>query len=338
VTATGADAVPSSRVDWPVAVRAARDRIAGHARRTPVVESAWLSDASGARVFLKLENLQHTGSFKLRGALNTVLALSSDARARGVITASTGNHGAAVAFACGVAGATATIYVPHGADRAKLERIEMLGGQLVTYGTDSAETERRARDAAAEAGRPYVSPYNDVMVAAGQGTIGLELADDPGSLDTVFVAVGGGGLVAGIAGYLDAVSPGTRIVGCSPRQSAVMAESIRQGRIVELESGPTLSDGTAGGVEPDALTFEWCRTLVDEWVLVDEEAIALAMRQAVLADHLVVEGAAGVAMAAVLAGGERWRGARVAVVVCGGNVGAGTLAGVLAAAPGPGPA
>lgn len=317
-------------LDWRGAVEAAARRIAPHARRTPLLRSPALSEATGAEVHLKLESLQYTGSFKLRGALNKVLSLPEAERARGVVTASTGNHGAAVAHALRTVGATGTIYVPETADPDKLRRIRALGGRVEVHGRDSAEAEVHARAVAAERGLTYISPYNDPEVVAGQGTAGLEIADELPAPDAVIVAVGGGGLIAGVAGYLDAVSPGTAIVGCSPRNSAVMAESVRQGRLLALESLPTLSDGTAGGVEPDAITFPWCRDLVDEWDLVEEAEIAAAMRAALLDEHLVIEGSAGVAVATALRHGSRWRGGRIVALICGGNVGPETLRRILA--------
>lgn len=317
-------------LDWRGAVEAAARRIAPHARRTPLLRSPALSEATGAEVHLKLESLQYTGSFKLRGALNKVLSLPEAERARGVVTASTGNHGAAVAHALRTVGATGTIYVPETADPDKLRRIRALGGRVEVHGRDSAEAEVHARAVAAERGLTYISPYNDPEVVAGQGTAGLEIAKDLPAPDAVIVAVGGGGLIAGVAGYLDAVSPGTAIVGCSPRNSAVMAESVRQGRLLALESLPTLSDGTAGGVEPDAITFPWCRDLVDEWDLVEEAEIAAAMRAALLDEHLVIEGSAGVAVATALRHGSRWRGGRIVALICGGNVGPETLRRILA--------
>lgn len=316
-------------VGLPAAIEAAARRIAPYARRTPLLHSLGLSRMTGADVYLKLENLQFTGSFKARGALNKVLSLSEDDRRRGVVTASTGNHGAAVAYALGRLGSSGTVWVPETADPAKVRRIEALGGRVEYFGRDSAETEAHARRVAEREGLVYVSPYNDLDVVAGQGTVGLEILDDRAEPDAVYVAVGGGGLISGVAAWLDARSPRTAIVGASPRNSCVMAESVRRGEIVELPSLPTLSDGTAGGVEPGAITFDWCRDLVDEFDLVDEAAIAAAMRLVVDEEHLVIEGAAGVAVASLLAQAARWRGRRVVAVLCGGNVSAERLARIL---------
>lgn len=302
-------------------IREAERRIRAHVRETPLLFSPSLTALAGARIFLKLENLQHTGSFKVRGALNKMLALSPDDRARGIVTASTGNHGAATAYAGRLAGVTPTVFVPHGASPSKVERIKRLGGLVEFYGDDSGETEVHARQVAGSSGRVFLSPYNDWDVMAGQGTIAIELARQAPALAAVVVAVGGGGLIGGIASYLKATRPDVEIIGCSPRNSAVMAASVRAGRILELPSEPTLSDGTAGGVEAGAITFEACRDLVASYDLVDEREIAAAMRLAFEEERLLIEGAAGVAVASGLRSGRRWQGRDVAVVLCGGNIG-----------------
>jgi threonine dehydratase len=257
----------------------------------------------------------------VRGALNKMLALTPAERARGVVTASTGNHGAATAYAGRLAGVTPTVFVPHNAAPSKVERIRRLGGKVEYFGDDSAETETHARQAAAASGQVFLSPYNDWDVMAGQGTIGIELLSQAPSLAAVVVAVGGGGLIGGIASYLKAARPAVEIVGCSPKNSAVMAASVEAGRILELPSAPTLSDGTAGGVESGAITFEACRDLVSSYDLVAESEIAAAMRLGFEEERLVIEGAAGVAIASTLRVGRRWEGRDVAVVLCGGNVG-----------------
>ena len=287
---------------------------------------------SGADLRLKLENRQHTGSFKARGAFSKLLALPAAQRAAGVITASTGNHGAAVAYASREIGLSARVVVPDNADPGKVARIRSLGAEVLRFGDDSAVAETHARRLAEREGLPFVSPYNDLQVAAGQGTLGVELAGQVPDADAVFIALGGGGLLAGTAAWLKSVRPGVRIIGCSPEHSAVMIESLRAGRILELPSRPTLSDGTAGGVEAEAMTFEWCRELADELITVSEADIASAMRAVHAAHGMAVEGAAGVALAAFLHQAEQWRGKKAVVVVCGGNVSQEVLRSVLLAA------
>lgn len=316
-------------VHLAAAIVAAEGRIRPYVRETPLIDSAALSDALGAEVFLKLENLQRTGSFKLRGAVNKLISLDEAERARGVVAASTGNHGAAVAHAGRALGIPVTVFVPEGASPVKVEAMRRSGAEVVVFGTDGLDTEVRARAVAAERGRAYVSPYNDWDVVAGQGTVGVELRRQAARLDAVVVAVGGGGLIGGSGAHLKAHWPHVRIIGAQPAHSAVMKASVRAGRVLELESRPTLSDGTAGGIELDAITFALCRALVDEWVEVEEVEIAREMRYAIEVEHLLVEGAAAAAVAALRRCAASLRGQRVAVVICGGNVSAERVRGVL---------
>lgn len=315
--------------DIAAEVRAAEKRIRPFIRETPLEASAALGEATGKSCWVKLENLQHTGSFKLRGALNKLLTLSTDDLARGVLAASTGNHGAAVAWAARQVGTAATIYVPEIASPTKIEAIRRLGAEIVFLGQDGVEAERAARVDSERSGRTYVSPYNDAVVVGGQGTVGVELLEQLDGLDAVFVAVGGGGLIAGVAGYLKSYRPGLTVIGCSPRHSAVMQASVAAGRLLEMTSEPTLSDGTAGGIEQGAITFEPCRRLVDRWVDVSEAEIAVAMRRFMASHHQLLEGAAGVALAACERVAGRLEAENVAVVICGANVSLETLRQVL---------
>ena len=310
-------------------VLAAEARIRSYVRETPVEDSPTLSRRGGCRAVLKLENYQVTGSFKVRGALNKVLSLTAEERAGGVVAASSGNHGAALAYAQQALGCRATIVVPEDASPTKVEAIRARGAEVVVHGSDCVIAETWARQEARRRGVPYVSPYNDARVVGGQGTIGLELDRQLERIDTVYVAVGGGGLISGIAGYLKRRRGDLEVVGCSPASSAVMYESLRAGRILDLESRPTLSDGTAGGVEGGALTFELCREHVDRFVLVSEEEIARAMRLVIEHHHMLIEGAAGVPVAAFLRDRDRHAGKHVVLVLCGANVGLDVLRRVL---------
>ena len=309
--------------------REARARLAGKIRNTPLELSHRFSKATGARVWLKLENLQYTGSFKLRGALNKLLVLDAAARAAGCVAASSGNHGAAVARAMQELGVVGVIFVPEGAAKTKVDAIRAYGCEVRHVGTDGLDTEIHARKYAAERGMTYISPYNDLAVAAGQGTCGLEILDDLPAPEALFVAVGGGGLLSGVGSVLRAACPGIRIVACQPENSAVMAHSVAAGRILDLASRPTLSDGTAGGIEARSLTFDWCRELADEFVLVSEAEIAAAVRRYVDWRDQPIEGAAGVAVAALLREARRFRGKDVVVVICGANIGADVLRSIL---------
>lgn len=310
-------------------VRQAEARIRSHVRETPLEYSPLFSEVSGAEVYLKLENLQVTGSFKVRGALNRLLTLSGEERRRGCVAASTGNHGAGMAHAMRELGVPGVIFVPEGASPSRVEAIRRLGAEVEFFGKDPLQAEIHARRHAEGNGQVYVSPYNDAAVIAGQGTIGVEVARQLESIDAVFVALGGGGLLSGVGAFLKSLHPEVRVIGCSPAHSPVMFESIRAGRIVELEFRPTLSDATAGGVEPGAMTFERCRQLMDDHVLVSEDEIRNAMRKFIEAHHMLLEGAAGVALQGLLRQRDRYTGKRAVVVICGANISLDTLRSVL---------
>lgn len=303
----------------------AANRIAPYIRETPLDYSPYFSQITGANVYLKLENLQHTGSFKLRGAFNKLLSLSEEDRASGGVAASSGNHGAAIAYAMNKLGIKGTIFVPEQTSATKVDAIKRFGGDVRFFGTDGLDTEMHARAYAQEHGMVYLSPYNDVDVIAGQGTCGVEIANQLPDADAIFIAVGGGGLISGVGAFLKSVNPAIVVVACQPAASAVMTESVKAGNIVELPSLPTLSDGTAGGIEAEAITFEICREVTDDFIVVAEEQIAAAMRDFIDAHHMLAEGAAGVAIAALLASGDTYKGKNVVVIVCGGNVSRETL-------------
>jgi threonine dehydratase len=308
----------------------AEGRIRPHIRETLLEQSPFLSQQCGGDVHLKLENLQITGSFKLRGAVNKLLSLSEQERARGIVTASTGNHAAAMAYALARFGCAGVIYVPHDASQAKVDRLLHLGANLEFAGDDCVDTELHARRIAEKSGMVYLSPYNDPKVVGGQGTAGMELERQLDSIDAVLVPVGGGGLIAGIAGYLKAFHPSIEIVGCQPKNSPVMYRSVQAGQIVEMDSLPTLSDGTAGGIEPGAITFEMCRDLVDDFILVSEEEIRGAIRTLVESHSLLVEGAAALTVAALDRAAQRFDGRRVVLILSGAKISVETLRSVLA--------
>jgi threonine dehydratase len=307
----------------------AEARIRPHVRETILDYSPYYSELTGGNVYFKLENLQFTGSFKVRGAMNKVLSLSPMERTRGVVTASTGNHGAATAFSLGQFEASGIVFVPEDAAPGKVRAIRRLGAEVRHYGNDGAITEARARQYAAEKGMTYISPYNDPRVIGGQGTIGVELVRQLNSIDRIYVALGGGGLISGIAGYLKSILPRVSIVGGSPANSPVMIESVKAGQILDMPSLPTLSDGTAGGVEPDSITFGLCRDLVDDFETVTEEEIKSGLRQYLQAHHMMIEGSAAVAIAACLKQKDRLAGKNVVVVLCGANISLQTLKQIL---------
>jgi threonine dehydratase len=309
-------------------VLAAESRIRSHVRETPLELSPYLSAEADAEVYLKLESQQLTGSFKLRGAMNKFLSLSKADRSRPVVTASSGNHAGAVAYALKELGGTGIIYLPSTVSRAKVEALEPYGPygvELRFVGSDSVEGELEAKRVAREEGLLYISPYSDPQVIGGQGTIAVEIERQLERFEAVFVPVGGGGLISGIAGYFKARSPSVRIVGCQPRASRVMYESLAAGRILDLPSERTLADGTAGGVDPDAITFAICQRDVDEMVLVSEDEIAQAMRLAIEKHCMLIEGAAALSIASFRKMRSAYRGQSVVLVVSGKKVSLDTL-------------
>ena len=303
----------------------AANRISDHIRETPLEYSFYFSEITGANVYLKLENLQHTGSFKLRGAFNKLLSLSDEQRSAGGVAASSGNHGAAIAYAMNKLDVNGVIFVPEQTSPTKIDAIKRVGGDVRFFGTDGLDTEMHAREFAESNKMTYLSPYNDIDVIAGQGTCGVEISRQLSKVDATFIAVGGGGLISGVGTFLKSVNPSMTLVSCQPKASAVMTESVAAGEILDLPSEKTLSDGTAGGIEAGAVTFDICRKIVDVYQVVDEEQIAHAMREFIDSHHMLPEGAAGVAIAGLLAAPEGYKDRNVVVVVCGGNISRETL-------------
>jgi len=318
---TGADAARE--------VGLAARRIGPYIRETPLEPSPFLSRETGGDVHLKLECVQITGSFKARGALNKLLSLSAAERARGVVAASTGNHGLAVAHALALLGIAGEIFLPASVSPAKLEGLRARGARVRLVDEDPGVVETVARRDAEATDRIYVSPYNDPQVIGGQGTVGVELLRQLEGMDAVLVPVGGGGLIAGIGAWLKEQAPGVRIVGCQPAACPILVESVKAGRLLELPSAPSLSDATVGLVEAGAITFPLCRACVDDWLVVDEPAIRSALRLVLERQSVLIEGAAALPVAALLAARDRWRGARVALVLSGSHIALPTLADVL---------
>lgn len=310
---------PKTTNDLARQVSEAAERIRSAVIETPVEKVAGLLP-DDVEVFFKLENLQNTGSFKLRGASNKVLSLSSAESAAGVIAASNGNHGLGVAAAARRAGITAEVYVSSHVSPAKARRIEEYGARIQRAGNDPLEAELAARAAATHQGKVFISPYNDMQVMAGQGTLAVELLRQLSSIDALFVSVGGGGLIGGVGAYMKFASPQTEMVGCWPQNSRVLHESIKAGQILDFPEQPTLSESTAGGLEPGSVTLDICTKVIDRSALVSEEEILSAMQQVRALKGWVIEGAAAVAVAALFKEAENYRGKRVVAVICGANV------------------
>ena len=258
-------------------VLSAEKRIRPHIRKTYLEYSPYLSSRVDGRVYLKLECLQHTGSFKYRGALNKFLSLSPKNRQGPVITASSGNHGTAFAAILQKFGGQGVVYLPQNASQAKVNNLRQYGVDLEFFGTDCIMSETLAKETAEKNQQVFVSPYNDPQIIGGQGTIAVELLEQLDTIDSVLVPVGGGGLISGIAGYLKTIYEHIDIIGCQPENSAVMYASIKAGKIIEMASKPTIADGTAGGIEPGSTTFDICQETVSDYILVSESDIKAAI-------------------------------------------------------------
>lgn len=287
---------------------------------TPLTHSAPLSAHTGCEIYLKCEHLQHTGSFKFRGASHKVLKLTAEQRQKGVITASSGNHGQALALAGRQAGVPVTVFTTTSASKAKLDAIKAFGARIISLDTDPLSVELEAARQAKEQDTLFISPYNDLDVIAGQGTIGVELVEQLPDIDAVFIAVGGGGLISGVGAALAHLKPGTEVIGCWPENAPTMQRSLLAGEIIEMEEQDTLSDGTAGGIEPGSITFPLCQQVVNKTVLVSEQEIRESMKSIARYERWIIEGAAGVALAGAVKLAAEYQGKKVAVILCGRNI------------------
>ncbi len=301
-------------------IRSTREKIDQYIHCTPIVQSSYLSQVADADVHLKLDCLQKSGSFKFRGAMSKLTSLNDLEKNSSAYAASTGNHGAAVSLGASLLGLAGKVIVPEGTLDSKLELIKLYGGEVEFSGTDCLDAEARARELVHQKGGVYVSPYNDEAVVSGQGTCGMEIHDQLGPIDALIVSVGGGGLIGGIGTYLKSVDPSAEIVAASPKNSCVMYESLQAGKVLDLPSEPTLSDGTAGGVEEDSITFRICQDVIDHFVLLSEDEIAAGLKIGLMQHHIMMEGAAGTSIAAFLKEKERYKGKRVVIVICGANI------------------
>ena len=302
-------------------IREAADRVYALVHETPLVplprDAAMVNSGAGV-AYAKLEQLQTTGSFKLRGATNKLMSLSAQEAAAGVITSSTGNHGLGVAAASKFLGIDAEVFLSPQVSPLKREKILAQGARIRIVGTDPLSAETAARAAARESGRSYISPYNDPYVVAGQGTVAVETLRQLPDLDAIFIATGGGGLISGIGSWLRQHAPHAEVIGCWPENSAVLYECIKAGRIFEAAELPTLSESTAGGVEEGSITFDLCREVMHHGVLVTEDEILRAMRWG-HAQGWAMEGAGGVALAAFFKEAARYSNKKAVVLICGGN-------------------
>jgi threonine dehydratase len=308
------------RLDVPQLVLEANERCKGHLSPTPLEYSMYLSEEIEGEVWLKLDSMQRTSSFKFRGALNKILSLTELELDKGIVSASTGNYALAVAEAVGIRKRRATIYVAEDIEPSRLELLRAHGLDLVIHGEHAWDAEKEARRVAGEEDKIYVSPYNDPIVVGGQGTCGYEISKQLPDLDAALFACGAGGLLTGSAGWLKSHNPDVEAFGVSPENSPVMYESMRTKKIVEMESYPTLADTCAGGVDLDSITLELCQRYVEEIVLLSESEIKASIRLLFEQHRLVVEGSGALGVGGLLKRRERFKGKKVVAVVCGRNI------------------
>ena len=298
----------------------AEERCREYIYETPLEYSLHLSNLASAEVYLKLDLVQKTSSFKFRGAVSKIMSLTEEELGKGVVAASTGNFALAVGEAAKIRGCELTIYVAENIAASRLQIIKDHGYNVKLYGQDGWAPEKRAREVARQEGKIYISPYNDPVVVGGQGTCGLEISRQLPDVQAAFFAVGGGGLCSGSGGWLKSFNPDIEIIGVSPEKSPVMYESVKANKMLEMETFPTLADTCAGGVDLDSITLELLRKYADEIVLLTEEEIANAIR--VLFEHhrLVVEGSGALSVGGFLKMKDSFEGKRVVLTVCGRNI------------------
>ena len=297
-----------------------RERIRSHIRDTPMEKSFFLGEACGGNVFLKLENLQFTNSFKVRGALNKILSLSQDEKDRGLVAASAGNHAQGIGYAARMLDISALIVVPTYTPQVKIDAIKRYGVDLIIYGDKYLETEAKAREIEEKEGKTFISAYNDYEIIAGQGTIGLEMLEQTPDLDAVIVPVGGGGLISGISCAVKSQSSDIQVIGVQSYASPVMYESLKAGRIIETPLEETIAEGLYGGIEEGSVTFDLCKKYVDEILLVEEKDILESIGLMALKQRQIVEGSAAVGVAAILDDPDRYANKKIGVVISGGNI------------------
>ena len=303
-------------------IQAAQARISPYIKSTPLVSSKFLSDFCDAKVYLKLENEQLTHSFKMRGVMNKLLSLSSDQKASGVITASAGNHGQAVALGAQKLGFKAKIVVPKPTPKVKIDGIKHFGAELLLFGETYTDAERKAKELAQTEDKLYISPYNDPQIVAGHGTIGIEILKEQPETEIVVVPVGGGGLISGIAIAAKGLKPDVKVFGVQSTAIPIMFESLRAGEIVKhhRHEWKTVAEGLSGSIEPNSITFDIVQQYVDQMLLVREEAIRHAVVMLYENDKLKIEGSGAVTAALLIENKEMFKDKAAALVLSGGNI------------------
>lgn len=302
-------------------VRVAQQRIKGIAVQTPLKPAYTLSDKTGRNIWLKMETMQPTGAFKIRGAANAIQALSEEQRRKGVISMSTGNHGKAIAYVCRQLGMRGVICISAQVPKVKIEGMKKLGAEVIVTGKDQDEADVGAREMAVQEGLHFISAFDDSYVIAGQGTIALEMLAQQPQLDTLIVPLSGGGLMAGIGVVMKTLRPEIQLIGVTMEQGAAMHLSMQAGKLVDVEEVPSWADALTGGIPKDnQYSFPLCAQYVDQSFLVSEEAIAQAMTYALQQERIVLEGGAATTIALLEEKLDQIPGQNIALICSGDNV------------------
>ncbi len=304
----------------PKEIQLAKERITPYIRKTPLFRSYYLSLISGGDVYLKVESLQLTGSFKLRGAFNKLLNLTKEEVKNGIITASSGNHAQAIGISSEKLGISAKIVVPTNTPKNKLDKIRKFNVELVLLGDNYDESEQIALELAEKESRTWISPYNDELVIAGQGTIVPEIYEELQEVDSILVPIGGGGLISGIAIAAKNVYPNSKVIGIQTEACPTMYESIKAGKIIDIEMFDSIADGVWGGIEKDSITFDITRDFVDEIIVVKEETIKKAISVIWKNEEFVTEASGAMAITPILDNPEKFKDKVVVCVISGGNI------------------
>lgn len=301
-------------------IKEAREAIKPFIKKTDLKYSDFFSSLCKGKIFLKLENTQFGNSFKARGANNKMLHLTPEEKEKGIITASSGNHGIATATIAKKMSLPAKIVIPATTPQKQIDAINQYDAELVLYGPDFPDAEQKALELASEEGKAYISPYNDSLVIAGQGTIGLEILEDFPEVEIVLVPIGGGGLLSGIATLIKNINPLTEVIGVQPVASPVWYESLKAGKLIEMKVQETICGGLSGNVEKGSITFPIIQKYVREVILVKEDTIREAVRLLWEKDNQVVEPSGAVGLAVLIENKKRFKDKKVVAVVTGGNI------------------
>ena len=311
----------------PSEISASYEKIKGDIYKTPLEYSSKLSEISGANVYLKMEHLQYTGSFKIRGVINKIKSLGEADLNKTFVAASTGNHAAAFAYASELYGFNGIIFLPKKVSKAKVSALQKYPIRKNFFGKNSMETEAKATDYAKEIGGILIHPYNDPEIIKGQGTIAIEIQDDLPEVDVVMAPVGGGGIISGICSYFSDTD--VKVIGCQPENADEMYQSVEKGEIVPPSELHTISDATAGGIEDDSLTYHTCKKYLNGFELVSEESIKEAVAFVANYHHSLIEPGAALSVAAMLKS-EAYKGKNVVLVLTGKKIDRRLLAKILA--------